>query len=87
MRKLVLRVAFGLSFAVALAPVAISQTLEKVPFDKRLKLASVGDEEAQLSVGLDYETGDKAKVSKTEYEAAIATSATPTPRCIRPSPG
>lgn len=66
MRKLLLRVALGLSFAAALMPTAMSQTLEKVPFDKRLKLASVGDEDAQLSVGLDYETGDKAKVSKTE---------------------
>ncbi len=66
MRKLSLRLALGLSLAAAFAPMAMGQALEKVPFDKRLKLASVGDEEAQLSVGVAYETGEKAKVSKAE---------------------
>jgi len=66
MRKLGLRLALGLSLAVAFAPAAMSQALEKLPFEKRLKLASVGDEDAQLSVGVAYETGDKAKASKTE---------------------
>ena len=66
MRKSGLLVALGLSFAVMVAPMVLAQSVEKVPFEKRLKLASVGDEEAQLSVGLAYETGTKAKVSKVE---------------------
>ncbi|MFO0993700.1 MAG: hypothetical protein U1E67_17400 [Hyphomicrobiales bacterium] len=66
MRKFGHRLALGLSLAVACASVAAGQTLEKLPFEKRLKLASVGDEDAQLSVGVAYETGDKAKTSKTE---------------------
>ena len=32
------------------APFAVAQTLEEIPFDKRLKLAEVGDEEAQMDV-------------------------------------
>ena len=66
MRKFGHRLALGLSLVMACAPMAIGQTLEKIPFEKRLKLAAVGDEDAQLSVGLAYETGTKAKVSKTE---------------------
>lgn len=66
MRKFGHRLALGLSLVMACAPMAIGQTLEKIPFEKRLKLAAVGDEDAQLSVGVAYETGSKAKVSKTE---------------------
>jgi TPR repeat protein len=66
MRMFGLRLAVGLSLVVTCAPLATGQTLEKIPFEKRLKLASVGDEDAQLSVGVAYETGDKAKSSKTE---------------------
>ena len=51
MRKFGLRLAIGVSLAVMFSPLAMGQTLEKIPFEKRLKLASVGDEEAQLSVG------------------------------------
>lgn len=46
---------------LALVPAASAQTINDVPFDKQLKLAKVGDEEAQLAVGLAYESGAGAR--------------------------
>jgi TPR repeat protein len=43
-----------------------AQTIETLPFAKRLKLAKVGDEEAQMSVAAAFETGKNAKLSKAE---------------------
>jgi TPR repeat protein len=51
---------------MALAPAALSQTINDIPFDKQLKLAKVGDEEAQLAVGLAYESGTAGKTDLAE---------------------
>lgn len=66
MVKAILRgavVALGL---VALPAAGLAQTLNEVPFDKQLKLAKVGDEDAQLAVGVAYETGVNAKLDLAE---------------------
>jgi uncharacterized protein len=47
---------------------ASAQTLDELPFAKKLTLAKVGDEDAQLAVGADYESG--AAGSKDLAEAA-----------------
>ncbi|MCB1431917.1 MAG: sel1 repeat family protein, partial [Alphaproteobacteria bacterium] len=47
---------------------ALAQSLQDLPFDKQLKLAKVGDVDAQYVVGLAYETGNRAR--KDEAEAA-----------------
>ncbi len=39
-----------LVLTLAGASFAAAQTLEEIPFDKKLKLAEVGDEEAQMDV-------------------------------------
>ena len=50
------------SFAilVLLAGQAAAQSLQELPFDKQLKLAKVGDVDAQYAVGLAYEAGKGA---------------------------
>lgn len=55
---------------------AIGQTLDDLPFDKKLTLAKVGDEDAQISVAEDYESGaagtpDLAAAAKWYREAAL----------------
>lgn len=72
-RKLVLTLMLGLG----LAGVALAQVPEELPFAKKLKLAQVGDDEAQMAVGLAYENGvdtkpDKAEAAKWYRKAALA---------------
>jgi hypothetical protein len=50
---------------MVMATAAVAGALDKLPFSKKLKLAKVGDEEAQLSVGLAYDTGKDVKPDKT----------------------
>lgn len=47
-------------------PAAAQQPLEQLSFSKRLKLAKVGDDEAQLSVGIDYEEGNSVEADAQE---------------------
>ena len=65
------RVLVGLFLVSTLAGAsfAVAQTLEEIPFDKRLKLAEVGDEEAQMAVATAYEQGVKP-TKKNIVEAA-----------------
>lgn len=63
-RKLGLALA-GMSFAV-FASLAAAQTLDTLPFSKKLALAKAGDEEAQIAVAMAYEKGEGAKESKLE---------------------
>ena len=44
--------------------------LEEIPFDKRLKLAEVGDEEAQMAVASAYEQGTKPRQKPDEAQKA-----------------
>ncbi|MGE0239827.1 MAG: tetratricopeptide repeat protein [Parvibaculaceae bacterium] len=65
MRRLGLALA-GLS-VVALASVgADAQTLDTLPFKKKLALAKAGDEEAQVAVAAAYAAGKDVKVNKVE---------------------
>lgn len=55
---------------------AIAETLSELPFSKKLKLAQVGDEEAQMAVASAYEQGGEAKkdiaeAAKWYREAAL----------------
>lgn len=43
-----------------------AQTLDALPFAKKLTLAKVGDEEAQLAVGMAYESGTDASLDMVE---------------------
>src|SRR4030042_465 len=59
------------------ASVAFAETLSELPFSKKLKLAKVGDEEAQMAVAAAYEQGGEAKkdiaeAAKWYREAALA---------------
>jgi TPR repeat protein len=66
------------------APAALAQaqeqaapSLDSLPFDKKLKLAKVGDEDAQMQVAMAYETGtgvgaDLAEAAKWFRQAALA---------------
>lgn len=56
----------GMSFAVMATMSAFAQTLETLPFSKKLALAKAGDEEAQIAVAQAYEKGEGAKESKLE---------------------
>ena len=51
---------------VLLAAPAIAQSLQELPFDKQLKLAKVGDVDAQYAVGLAYEAGKGTNLSEAE---------------------
>jgi uncharacterized protein len=55
----------GLTAAVA-APALHAQTLEILPFAKKLKLAKAGDEDAQVAVANAYEAGTDTDVNKVE---------------------
>lgn len=71
-----LKTALFLAALVAASPAAAwAETLDAVPFAKKLKLAKVGDEDAQLAVGLAYEKGadtpaDPAEAAKWYQKAA-----------------
>lgn len=53
--------------ALLLTPLPLAaQTIEAVPFDKQLKLAKVGDVDAQFAVGLAYESGREGAVDEAE---------------------
>lgn len=70
-----IRLGIGLA-AILGAGTAIAQTFEQLPFDKKLKLAKVGDEEAQVAVAETYERGidgnpDMAEAAKWYREAAL----------------
>jgi TPR repeat protein len=43
-----------------------AQTLETLPFDKKLKLAKAGDEDAQVAVARAYEEGNDTDINKVE---------------------
>jgi uncharacterized protein len=45
---------------------SLAQGLEELSFPKKLKLAKVGDEDAQMAVAKHYEVGNKVKRSKLE---------------------
>lgn len=45
---------------------ALSQSVEELSFPKKLKLAKVGDEDAQMAVAKHYESGNKVKRSRLE---------------------
>lgn len=48
---------------LALIAPATAQTLQEVPFAKKLKLAAVGDEDAQLAVAEAYEAGSDGAIT------------------------
>src|SRR4029453_3489697 len=53
--------------AVALAsPCLHAQTLDVLPFEKKLKLAKAGDEDAQVAVGKAYEQGGDTGINRVE---------------------
>ena len=59
------------------ASLAAAETLSDLPFSKKLKLAKVGDEDAQMAVAVAYEQGGEAKkdiaeAAKWYREAALA---------------
>jgi uncharacterized protein len=55
-----------LALGLALALPVSAQGLKDLPFDKQLKLAKVGDVDAQFEVGLAFENGDRAKLDEAE---------------------
>jgi uncharacterized protein len=52
--------------SLAAAAPAFAQTLNELPFAKKLKLAKVGDEDAQMAVATAYELGNEAKLDVAE---------------------
>ena len=59
------------------ASLAVAETLSDLPFSKKLKLAKVGDEDAQMAVATAYEVGgetkkDIAEAAKWYRQAALA---------------
>ena len=56
----------GLVFANLMPPSGFAQGLEELSFPKKLKLAKVGDEDAQMAVARHFETGNKVKRSRLE---------------------
>jgi TPR repeat protein len=65
MRKFSLALA-GISIAALMSLSAVAQTLDTLPFNKKLALAKAGDEEAQVAVANAYESGKGAKLNKVE---------------------
>ena len=65
MRRLGLALA-GLSVIALTSVGALAQTLDTLPFNKKLALAKAGDEEAQIAVAGAYEKGKDVKQSKVE---------------------
>ena len=55
-----------LSLAMTMAAPVFAQALQELPFDKQMKLAKVGDVDAQYLVGLAFETGEGAKADEAE---------------------
>src|SRR5687768_8347582 len=62
----VLAVVGGLALASIVPDVTFAQSLEELSFPKKLKLAKVGDEDAQMAVAKHYEVGNKVKRSRLE---------------------
>jgi TPR repeat protein len=62
----VLAILSGLLFANLLPPSSFAQGLEELSLPKKLKLAKVGDEDAQMAVARHYELGNKVKRSRLE---------------------
>ncbi|MGQ0484834.1 MAG: tetratricopeptide repeat protein [Hyphomicrobiales bacterium] len=61
---------------IAMSGAGLAQSLDQLSFAKKLKLAKVGDEEAQVAVALAYETGsetalDTAEAAKWYRQAAL----------------
>lgn len=56
----------GMSIAALACTSAFAQTLDTLPFNKKLALAKAGDEEAQVAVADAYESGKGAKLNKAE---------------------
>jgi uncharacterized protein len=52
--------------AVPVAAPAHAETLQELTFEKKLKLAKVGDEDAQLAVAIGYEEGKDTQASAVE---------------------
>lgn len=52
--------------SLALAGPALAQALDDLPFDKKLKLAKVGDEDAQVAVAEAYERGNEGEPNAVE---------------------
>ena len=74
-----IRVLVSLLFALTLgfSTLATAETLEELPFAKKLDLANVGDEDAQMAVASAYEQGSGAKkniaeAAKWYRQAALA---------------
>lgn len=73
MKRLVVLVAAAL---IAMSGAGFAQSLDQLPFAKKLKLAKVGDEDAQIAVALAYETGSEtapnaAEAAKWYRQAAL----------------
>jgi len=62
----VLALVGGLVLGSILPEVTYAQSLEELSFPKKLKLAKVGDEDAQMAVAKHYEVGNKVKRSRLE---------------------
>jgi TPR repeat protein len=62
----VLAIVGGLAIASLAPDVSLAQSLEELSFPKKLKLAKVGDEDAQMAVARHYELGNKVKRSRLE---------------------
>jgi TPR repeat protein len=56
----------GLLLANLMPSPGLAQGLEELSFPKKLKLAKVGDEDAQMAVARHYEIGNKVKRSRLE---------------------
>jgi TPR repeat protein len=65
MRRLGLALA-GLSIAALTSFSAAAQTLDTLPYKKKLALAKAGDEEAQFAIAEDFANGKGIKVNKAE---------------------
>jgi TPR repeat protein len=65
MRKVGLALS-ALSFIALVSFGATAQTLDTLPFKKKLALAKAGDEEAQIAVATAYAEGKDVKVDKVE---------------------
>jgi TPR repeat protein len=75
MKRMFVGLLISSMFALSLA--AGAETLSELPFAKKLKLAKVGDEEAQMAVASAYESGSEAKkdiaeAAKWYRQAALA---------------
>ena len=60
------RIGLALAAAMIFVQPALSQSLDTLPFSKKLKLAKVGDEDAQMAVAAAYENGTDTILSRRE---------------------